>query len=60
MNLIVTCPKCGQEMIAAVKSLKWIRCERCNKPITISSAKVQATERATVAVIGDRHPWRGG
>ena len=55
MNLIVTCPKCGEEMIVSVKQLKWIRCDRCHYGIEILSAKIQATDKDSVKHIGDRH-----
>lgn len=60
MNLIVTCPKCGEEMIVSAKRLKWIRCKRCHKGIEISWAKKEATSRDRIHHIGDRHPGRGG
>lgn len=45
LNLIVTCPRCGEEMLVAVKRLKWIRCKKCHKGINIDPAKVMATRR---------------
>jgi len=40
MNIVVRCPKCGNEMIVHAKRLKWIRCSRCGKGVQIKDRNI--------------------
>jgi len=36
LNVIITCPRCGEEMLVHAKSLEWIRCKRCHKGVNVA------------------------
>lgn len=35
MNVTVRCPRCGEEVQAAYRSLRWIRCPTCHYRIPV-------------------------
>ncbi|MBA7599874.1 hypothetical protein ES703_06919 [subsurface metagenome] len=62
MNVIVTCPRCGEDMLVHAKSLEWIRCKRCHKGVNVaenvqgavSKHSIHSTPRVPLKGRGER------